>query len=96
MARAIRPVGRWSLDRMLMMPMRFSEGMMLGASPVGLFGPRCAQAFGHLGFMNILGWADPQRGVAAGLLTTGKALLGGHLLPLSRLLATIARRCEDD
>jgi CubicO group peptidase (beta-lactamase class C family) len=92
-ARAIRPVGRWAFDRTLMIPMRFSEGLMLGAASVGLFGPRTAQAYGHLGFMNILGWADPQRDISVGLLTTGKAMLGAHLLPLSRLLATLSRRC---
>ncbi|MDR3418295.1 MAG: serine hydrolase [Nevskia sp.] len=93
-ARAVRPRGRMSVDRMLMVPMRYSEGMMLGAAPVGLYGPNTAQAFGHLGFINILGWADPQREISAALLTTGKAILGGHLVALGRLLGTIARRCE--
>ncbi len=92
-ARAVRPVGRINLDRTLMIPMRYSEGMMLGARPVGLFGPDTAQAFGHLGFMNILGWADPARGISAALLTTGKALLGTHLIGLSRFLATLSKRC---
>lgn len=92
-ARAVRPVGRMSLDRTLMIPMRYSEGMMLGARPAGLYGPDTAHAFGHLGFMNILGWADPQRSVSAALLTTGKAILGTHLVALSRLLATISTRC---
>lgn len=91
--RAVRPVGRINFDRTLMIPMRYSEGMMLGARPAGLFGPDTAQAFGHLGFMNILGWADPQRSVSAALLTTGKAILGTHLVALSRLLATISKRC---
>lgn len=92
-ARAIRPVGAMSLDRTLMIPMRYSEGLMLGARPVGLFGPDTAQAYGHLGFMNILGWADPQRAVSAALLTTGKAILGTHLIALSGLLTAIAKRC---
>lgn len=92
-ARIARPVGRMSLDRTLMIPMRYSEGMMLGAIPAGLYGPDTAQAYGHLGFMNVLGWADPQRHVSAALLTTGKAILGTHLIALSRLLATINKRC---
>jgi CubicO group peptidase (beta-lactamase class C family) len=93
-ARAVAPRGRMTLDRMLMIPMRYSEGMMLGAEPFGLYGPGTAQVYGHLGFINILGWADPRREVSAGLLTTGKAVLGRHLLPLARLLSAIARRCE--
>lgn len=91
--RIVRPVGRMSLDRTLMIPMRYSEGMMLGAIPAGLYGPDTAQAYGHLGFMNVLGWADPQRQLSAALLTTGKAILGTHLIALSRLLATINKRC---
>lgn len=92
-ARLVRPVGRVSLDRTLMIPMRYSEGLMLGARPFGLFGPNTAQAYGHLGFMNILGWADPQREIAAALLTTGKAVMGSHLVALSSLLSTLAKRC---
>jgi len=93
-ARAIAPRGRMSVDRMLMVPMRYSEGMMLGANPFGLYGPETASAYGHLGFINILGWADPRRGISAALLTTGKAILGKHLLLLAKLMNTIARRCE--
>ncbi|WP_295681813.1 serine hydrolase [uncultured Nevskia sp.] len=92
-ARIARPLGRMNFDRTLMIPMRYSEGMMLGAKPAGMYGPDTADAFGHLGFMNILGWADPRRHISAGLLTTGKAILGTHLLSLSRLLATISSRC---
>jgi len=92
-ARIARPVGRMTFDRTLMVPMRYSEGMMLGANPAGLYGPDTAAAFGHLGFMNVLGWADPTRHLSAALLTTGKAILGTHLVALSRLLATISSRC---
>ncbi|MBV8062369.1 MAG: beta-lactamase family protein [Nevskia sp.] len=93
-ARAVAPRGRMAVDRMLMIPMRYSEGMMLGANPFGLYGPETAQAYGHLGFINILGWADPRRETAAALLTTGKAILGKHLVALGKLLQVIARRCE--
>jgi len=91
--RAVKPKWRISLDGTLLMPMRYSEGMMLGARPVGLYGPNTGQAFGHLGFMSILGWADPQRQLSAALLTTGKAVLGTHLVALGKLLGTIAARC---
>lgn len=93
-ARAIAPVGRIDFDRSLLIPMRYSEGMMLGVNPAGLYGPWTHRAFGHLGFMNVLGWADPDRDIAASLLVTGKAILGTHLIPLAKLLATICNRCK--
>lgn len=93
-ARAVRPASRISFDRTLMIPMRYSEGLMLGAHPVGLYGPATRAAYGHLGFMNILGWADPERDLSAALLVTGKAVLGLHLVALSKLLTAIATRCR--
>jgi CubicO group peptidase (beta-lactamase class C family) len=93
-ARAVAPRGRMTVDRMVIVPMRYSEGLMLGADPVGLYGPDSARAYGHLGFINILGWADPQREISVALLTTGKAILGKHLVLLGKLLGVIARRCE--
>ncbi|HEY1076598.1 MAG TPA: serine hydrolase domain-containing protein [Fontimonas sp.] len=94
-ARAVRPASMMTLDRTLMIPMRYSEGLMLGANPVGLYGPMSGRAFGHLGFLNILAWADPQRQVAISLQTTGKAVLGAHLLPLVQLMTAIGRECQD-
>jgi CubicO group peptidase (beta-lactamase class C family) len=93
-ARLVAPRGRLSFDRTLVIPMRYSEGMMLGINPAGLYGPMTGNAYGHLGFMSILGWADPDRGISCGLLTTGKAILGTHLIALAKLLTSISRRCE--
>ncbi|MDA3921240.1 MAG: serine hydrolase [Salinisphaera sp.] len=93
-ARAIRPATPVRFDRSLKIPMRYSEGLMLGMNPVGMYGPMCGDAYGHLGFMNILGWADPARDLSVSLLTTGKAILGGHLIPLARLLSVINCRCQ--
>lgn len=92
-ARAVRPAGSVGLDGALKIPMRYSEGLMLGMNPAGLYGPMSGDAYGHLGFMNILGWADPSRGLSVGLLTTGKSIVGGHLIPLARLLTTINWQC---
>ncbi len=90
-ARLLRPRGDVALDRALLIPMRYSDGLMLGTSGVGLYGFGAGDAFGHLGFTNVLGWAQPSRGIAAGLLTTGKAVLGPHLPALLRLLGAIRR-----
>lgn len=93
-ARATRPATPVRFDRSLKVPMRYSEGLMLGINPAGLYGPMCGDAYGHLGFMNILGWADPARDLSVSLLTTGKSILGGHLIPLARLLSVINCRCN--
>jgi hypothetical protein len=44
--------------------------------------------------MNILGWADPERDISVGLLVTGKALLGSHVLSLMKLVNAISRNCR--
>ncbi|MES1952729.1 beta-lactamase class C [Salinisphaera sp. S4-8] len=92
--RAVRPAVRLRYDHTLKIPMRYSEGLMLGVNPFGLYGPMTGQAYGHLGFMNILGWADPDRDIAASLMVTGKAILGGHLLALGQLLSTLSWQCR--
>ncbi len=51
---AVSPVGRLQFDGVLGLPIRLSPGFMLGESPVGLWGARCQQAFGHIGFMTVL------------------------------------------
>jgi hypothetical protein len=48
---------------------------MLGAKYISLFGLDTDHAFGHLGLINIMGWADPERGLSGGLITSGKAVL---------------------
>jgi CubicO group peptidase (beta-lactamase class C family) len=59
-------------DFSLGFPTRFSYGLMLGARVLSLYGRDTQQAFGHLGFTNMLAWADPQRGTSAAVLTNGK------------------------
>jgi len=91
--RAVAEVGKPEIDRSLLVPLRYSAGMMLGASPWGLFGPDTSQAFGHLGFANIFVWADPERATSVALLTTGKLVLGVHAPCLLSLLAQLSQRC---
>jgi CubicO group peptidase (beta-lactamase class C family) len=92
--RALVPSDIMKFDGTMIVPMKYSAGLMLGASPLGLWGPYSERAFGHVGFMNILCWADPDRRIAASLQTTGKCLIGTHLVTLARLLMTIGRRCR--
>ncbi len=90
-ARAISEASARQWDRTLFVPLRTSEGFMLGDSPFGMYGPRTREAFGHLGFICIFCWADPSRDIAVSLLTTGKPLVSPHLRPLLGLLNTINR-----
>ncbi len=90
-ARAIEPVGPIQFDRTLKLPMRFSAGFMLGEKPFGLFGPRSHRAFGHLGFVNVLCWADPSRALSVALLTSGKSVSPSGLLHTGRWLQAMAR-----
>jgi len=91
--RAVAEVGKPEFDRSLLVPLRYSAGMMLGDSPFGLFGPDTAKAFGHLGFTNNFIWADPERDISVALLTTGKLVLGLHAPFLLNLLYRISRYC---
>jgi len=91
--RAIAEVGKPELDRSLMIPLRYSAGMMLGASPFGMYGPDTSRAYGHLGFANNFVWADPERAISVALLTTGKLLVGLHAPYLVALLCSISRHC---
>jgi CubicO group peptidase (beta-lactamase class C family) len=77
------------IDLTLGAPMRHSAGFILGAHMISLYGPDTDKAFGHLGFTNILGWADPERGLAVGLLTSGKPVLHPGLLDLWALTRAI-------
>ena len=53
-------------------PARWGTGFILGTNRFGPFGRNAPAAFGHLGLVNIVVWADPERGLAAGLISSGK------------------------
>ncbi|CAN5236212.1 lipase LipE [soil metagenome] len=55
-----------------LMPLRWGTGYMLGSKRFGPFGLGAAQAFGHTGLTDIAIWADPQRALAAGVISSGK------------------------
>ena len=92
-ADAVRPLGPIQYDRTLLLPLRFSAGFMLGENPFGLYGPNCAQAFGHLGFVSVLCWADPQRDISVALLNTGKSMAPSGVLRLAQVLGAISKAC---
>ena len=90
-AEAKRPVGSMQVDGMLRIPIRYSAGFMLGENPFGLYGPKCRQAFGHLGFISVLCWADPSRDISVAFLNTGKSVSPTGVVRLARVLGAISR-----
>jgi CubicO group peptidase (beta-lactamase class C family) len=60
------------IDFSLGFPTRFGYGFMLGAQLLSLYGRDTQEAFGHLGFTNILAWADPERALSVAVITSGK------------------------
>jgi CubicO group peptidase (beta-lactamase class C family) len=91
--RATMEVGPHQFDRTVGVPLRFSQGFMLGGAPFGLYGPRTHHAFGHVGLVNNITWADPERQISVALLVSGIPLLAGNLPALGRLIIRIARGC---
>ncbi|CAA0102406.1 Uncharacterised protein [Halioglobus japonicus] len=83
------PNTHFEVDRMLGMPMRYSNGFMMGTSSFSLYGWNHPHAFGHVGMSNTFTWADPDRNLVVALLTTGKPILGPHLIALPKLIAEI-------
>jgi CubicO group peptidase (beta-lactamase class C family) len=71
-------------------PMRYGLGMMKGGRRFSLFGPFTRRAFGHLGFSNVLVYADPDRQLVMVLLNTGKPLLAWGMVPWAVLVQKIA------
>ncbi len=93
-ATAVKAVSRIQIDRTLLVPIRFSPGFILGESPFGLYGGTCAKAYGHLGFINIVCWADPERDISVALLNTGKSMAPMSIPSLGRVLWSIGHHCK--
>ncbi len=94
--RAIAEQSYMEIDFTLGFPTRYGMGFMLGAKYLSLYGPETHHAFGHLGFTNIIGWADPERRISGALLTSGKPILGPHLYDLWDVMRTIGRAAPRD
>ena len=85
------------IDFSLGFPTRFSLGLMLGARVLSLYGRDTQHAFGHLGYVNILGWADPERALAAAIVTSGKPIVYPEMLSflgLSQRITSEAPKVE--
>ena len=77
--RATEDQGHRGIDRVILLPIRYSMGFMLGADRLSFFGPKSSRAYGHLGFTNVLVWCDPARELCVALLNSGKPFLSPAL-----------------
>jgi CubicO group peptidase (beta-lactamase class C family) len=84
------------LDLTLGLPFRYGMGFMLGADWLSPYGPDTRYAFGHIGFTNIVTWADPERQVAAALMTSGKPLVYPEIYWVFDLLRQVGLACSKD
>jgi CubicO group peptidase (beta-lactamase class C family) len=87
--RALTEQSYREIDFTLGFPTRYSLGLMLGAKVMSLYGPDTEHAFGHLGFTNVIGWADPERALSGALITSGKPVLYPEILDLWSVMRRI-------
>lgn len=73
-----------------LMPARWGTGFILGTKRFGPFGRGATAAFGHLGLTNIAVWADPERDMAAGVISSGKPGRDPEARRYTALMDTIA------
>ena len=88
-ARRLRPDVATGLS-----PLRWGTGFMLGSRRFGPFGRDAPAAFGHTGLTNVAIWADPRRGLAAGLVSSGKPGPHPEARRYTALLNTITRELD--
>jgi len=94
--RATAPQTARKIDRMILLPLSYSMGFMLGTNPVGLYGFRCGEAFGHVGLSNIIAWADPERDIAVALMNSGKPFFAPAAYHWPEIIARISTRIPRD
>lgn len=80
-------------DLTLVLPIRYAMGFMLGAEWFSLYGPYTPRAFGHIGFTNIVAWADPERQLSAAIMTSGKPIIYPELYWLWETTRRIGAAC---
>lgn len=78
-------------DAVLQYPFRFGLGFMLGSDRSSVLGPDTPEAFGHMGFTNIILYADPERDISIALLNNGKPLIAVESLWWLNIARTITR-----
>ncbi len=90
--RAVAEQSYRELDRIIMLPIRYSLGFMLGSEHMSFYGRGTPKAFGHLGFTNVLAWADPERDISVAFMNNGKPFVTAKLVWWLNIMRVIARR----
>lgn len=91
---ALREQSYLEMDLTMAMPVRYGMGFMLGGRILSPYGTSTRNAFGHLGFSNVVLWADPDRDISACLMTSGKPFLALGAVRWYQIMQTIARTCR--
>jgi CubicO group peptidase (beta-lactamase class C family) len=94
--RAIAEQSYLEFDLSLAMPVRYGMGFMLGGNYFSFYGPDTMNAFGHIGFINVMGWADPDRQITVGFMTSGKPLLYPEIWHFSDVFKQIGLACPKE
>jgi len=95
-ARAVAEQVYFEIDATIGIPVRYSLGFMLGGRRMSIYGRNTSRAFGHLGFTNVLMWADPERDVSACIMTNGKPFVSPGSLRWLGLISAIAKHSPRD
>lgn len=90
--RAVAEQSYLEFDQVMIIPVRYGMGFMLGSDKVSVFGPRTPTAFGHMGFTNVLVWADLERELSVAFMNTGKPFFTDGIVPWQRVVWHIARQ----
>lgn len=91
--RAVAEQSYLEIDAFLGLPIRYAMGFMLGSSWFSPYGADSPHAFGHVGFTNVLAYADPDRAISVCLMTSGKPFITPGQVMWINVARTIARRC---
>lgn len=91
--RAIAEQSYLQVDSFLGIPVRYGMGFMLGGRTFSPYGKETPNAFGHIGFTNVIAYADPDRQISVGLMTSGKPFITPGQIAWLSVARTIARRC---
>ena len=94
--RAVSEQSYLEWDLSLAMPVRYGMGFMLGSRWLSFWGPDTFHAFGHVGFINIMGWADPERRITVALMTSGKPLVYPEIGHFAAIAREISRVCPKE
>ena len=94
--RAVIEQSYHEIDKIIMLPVRYGVGFMLGSETLSFYGPNTPRAFGHIGFTNVIAWADPERDISVAIMNNGKPLVTPEVLLWLNIMRVIAGRVPRD